>query len=54
MVIHPNTDVGTNPRILVVDKTLVVHRTLVENLMMDRASAMRNVSMIVVVPADTE
>ena len=54
MVIHTDTDVGTNPTILVVDKTLAAHRTLVETLTMDRASAMSNVSTIIATLAGTQ
>lgn len=54
MLIHTDADVGTNPTILVIDKTLVAHRTLVETLMMDRTSTMSNVSTIVVALVDTQ
>ena len=53
MAIHTDANVGTNLAILAVDKTLAAHRTLVETLTMDRASAMSNVSTIVVALADT-
>ena len=54
MVIHTDADVGTNPTILAVDKTLAAHRTPVETSTMDRASTMSNVSMVVAALADTQ